>query len=127
VSPDGLVLPCHVAHTLPGLSFESVRDQPLARLWRDGSGMNAFRGESWMPSPCRDCDRRSVDFGGCRCQAYHLAGNAGLTDPACRLSPHHDLVTKAAKNAEGASSHARAKKDLVTLRYRNFRHSGLSR
>jgi PqqA peptide cyclase len=132
VSPDGLVLPCHLAHTLPGLSFESVRDQPLARLWRDGSGMNTFRGEAWMPSPCRDCDRRSVDFGGCRCQAYHLAGNAGLTDPACRLSPHHDLVTKAAESAAGgAASPARpggkARTDLVALRYRSFRHGGLSR
>jgi pyrroloquinoline quinone biosynthesis protein E len=115
---------------LPGLSFESVRDQPLERLWRDGSGMNAFRGEAWMPAPCRDCDRRAVDFGGCRCQAYHLAGSAGLTDPACRLSAHHELVTKAAERAGGPEqAGAEAEKrpsNLITLRYRTFRHGGLS-
>jgi pyrroloquinoline quinone biosynthesis protein E len=130
VSPDGFVLPCHLAHTLPGLSFENVRGQPLERLWRHGSGMNAFRGEAWMPAPCRDCDRRSLDFGGCRCQAYHLAGNAGLTDPACRLSPHHGLVTKAAVNADASGdgpeqARGKARTHLVTLRYRTFRHGGL--
>jgi PqqA peptide cyclase len=131
VSPDGLVLPCHLAHTLPGLSFENVRGRPLAELWREGSGMNAFRGETWMPAPCRDCDRRAVDFGGCRCQAYHLTGNAGLTDPACRLSPHHELVTKAAGGAaefgDASAPAGTARTKLVTLRYRNFRHGGLSR
>jgi pyrroloquinoline quinone biosynthesis protein E len=133
VSPEGLVLPCHLAHTLPGLEFESVRDRPLEQLWRDGSGMNAFRGEAWMPAPCRTCDRRTTDFGGCRCQAYHLTGNAGLTDPACRLSPHHGIVQSAAEGASARSEpdawppeKQNPRPNLVTLRYRTFRHGGLS-
>jgi pyrroloquinoline quinone biosynthesis protein E len=92
ISPTGLVLPCHVAHTLPGLEWESVQDTSLAAAWRESSGLNAFRGESWMSEPCRSCERRHIDFGGCRCQAYHLTGNAALTDPACKLSPDHALV-----------------------------------
>lgn len=102
VSPDGLVLPCHVAHTLPGLAFENVRARSLAEIWRDSPGFNAFRGEAWMPEPCRSCDRRSVDFGGCRCQAYHLTGNMAATDPVCRLSPDHALVEAARHEAAGA-------------------------
>jgi pyrroloquinoline quinone biosynthesis protein E len=81
VSPDGLVLPCHAAHTLPGLRFDSVKDRPLREIWLDSPGFNAFRGESWMPEPCRSCERREIDFGGCRCQAFHLTGNAAATDP----------------------------------------------
>jgi PqqA peptide cyclase len=95
VSPDGLVLPCHAAHTITGLRFANVRDDSLASIWRESAGLNAFRGERWMPEPCRSCERRSIDFGGCRCQAFHLTGNAGATDPACRWSPHHALVTEA--------------------------------
>lgn len=95
VSPDGLVLPCHAAHTLPGLEFDNVRDRALGDIWRDSPGLNAFRGEDWMPEPCRSCDRRAIDFGGCRCQAFHLTGNAAVTDPACRLSPDHGLIEAA--------------------------------
>ena len=95
VSPDGLVLPCHLAHTLPGLTFESVRDRPLGEIWRDSSGLQAFRGEEWMSEPCRSCDRRAVDFGGCRCQAYHLTGRLTVTDPACSLSVDHGLIEAA--------------------------------
>ncbi len=103
VSPDGLVLPCHLAHTLPGLRFESVRQRRLADIWRDSAGLNAFRGEAWMPEPCRSCDRRTIDFGGCRCQAYHLTGSASATDPACSLAPHHGLIEAARREAqEGA-------------------------
>jgi pyrroloquinoline quinone biosynthesis protein E len=99
VSPDGLVLPCHVAHTLPGLAWESVRDRPLAEIWRDSPAFNAFRGEAWMAEPCRSCDRRTIDFGGCRCQAYHLAGNAAATDPVCSLAPTHALIEAARREA----------------------------
>ena len=101
VSPDGLVLPCHAAHTLPGLRFESVRDRPLAEVWRDSAAFNAFRGEAWMPEPCRSCERRAVDFGGCRCQAFHLTGRAEATDPACSLSPDHELI-EVARGESGA-------------------------
>lgn len=99
VSPDGLVLPCHVAHTLPGLTWESVRDRPLGEIWRDSPGFNAFRGEAWMQEPCRSCERRATDFGGCRCQAYHLTGDAAATDPACSLAPGHTLVETARREA----------------------------
>ena len=95
VTPDGLALPCHAAHTLPGLSFENVRHWPLADIWYESPGFNAFRGESWMAEPCRSCPRRVLDFGGCRCQAFHLTGNAAATDPACSLAPRHDVVVGA--------------------------------
>jgi PqqA peptide cyclase len=95
VSPDGLALPCHAAHTMPDLSFENVKDRSLSDIWRDSPGFNAFRGEAWMPDPCRSCDRRGIDFGGCRCQAFHLTGRAAATDPACHLSPDHGLIERA--------------------------------
>ena len=105
-------MPCLLAHTLPDLTFANVREGPLADLWNDSPGMNAFRGESWMPDPCRTCDKRTVDFGGCRCQAYHLTGNAAATDPACTLSPHHGLVEGAREEAVAPGAH------LVPFRYR---------
>ena len=112
VSPDGLVLPCHVAHTLPGLEFENARQRSLGDIWRDSPAFNAFRGEAWMPEPCRSCDRRTIDFGGCRCQAFHLTGNAAVTDPACRLSPDHGLI-------EAARAHAlESARTEVPLKYR---------
>ena len=104
LSPDGLALPCHAAHTLPGLRFESVRERSLGDIWRDSAGFGAFRGESWMPEPCRSCERRGIDCGGCRCQAFHLTGNAAATDPTCRLSPDHHLIETARREAADASS-----------------------
>jgi pyrroloquinoline quinone biosynthesis protein E len=95
ISPDGLVLPCHVAHTLPGLTWDNVRERSLAEAWTQSAGLNRFRGEEWMNEPCRSCDKRSIDFGGCRCQAYHLTGDAAATDPACALSPRHGLIEEA--------------------------------
>jgi PqqA peptide cyclase len=92
VAPDGLVLPCHAARDLPGLEFWNAGERPLAECWLDAPGMNAFRGEAWMPEPCRSCDKRSVDFGGCRCQAFRLTGDAANTDPACALAPRHEVV-----------------------------------
>lgn len=110
VSPTGLVLPCHLAHTLPGLEWWSVRDVPLRDAWAKSPGLQAFRGEEWMKEPCRSCDRRGIDFGGCRCQAHHLAGDASLTDPACSLSPHHELVSLSRPSSSAPA--------LVPLRYR---------
>ena len=93
VNPAGLVLPCHAAAELPGLAFHSVRDRPFAACWLDAPGMNAFRGQDWMREPCRSCPERDRDFGGCRCQAWQLAGDAAATDPACSLAPGHaDVV-----------------------------------
>ena len=99
LSPDGLALPCHAAHTLPGLRFESVHERSLGDIWRDSAGFGAFRGESWMPEPCRSCERRGIDFGGCRCQAFHLTGDAAATDPTCRLSPDRHLIETARREA----------------------------
>jgi pyrroloquinoline quinone biosynthesis protein E len=84
---------------IPGLSFESVRDRALPEIWRDSPGLNAFRGDAWMLEPCRSCDRKSIDFGGCRCQAFMLAGNAAEADPICHLSPHRAAVTSAIDSA----------------------------
>ena len=92
VTPRGLVLPCHAAQTIPGLSFWNVRDRSLAEIWRDSPAFNAFRGTDWMREPCRSCERREIDFGGCRCQAMALTGDPRNTDPVCVLSPLHDRV-----------------------------------
>jgi pyrroloquinoline quinone biosynthesis protein E len=104
ISPDGLVLPCHAAHTITGLTFESVRDRPLAAIWVASPAFERFRGEAWMPEPCKSCDRRAVDYGGCRCQAFHLTGDASKTDPACGLAPDHGLVVAALTEAEAGAT-----------------------
>jgi pyrroloquinoline quinone biosynthesis protein E len=93
VTPSGKALPCHAAESLPGLDFPSVLDSPLAAIWERSDAFNRFRGFDWMAEPCRSCDRREIDFGGCRCQAFALAGDAARTDPVCSLSPDHARVT----------------------------------
>lgn len=90
VTPSGLALPCHAAQTLPGLSFDNVLERPLADIWRNGEAFNAYRGTSWMREPCKTCERREIDYGGCRCQAFAMTGDAAATDPACELSPRHE-------------------------------------
>ncbi len=92
VTPNGQVLPCPAAAAIETLKFENVRDRPLAEIWGESESFTRYRGTQWMPEPCRSCERREIDWGGCRCQAYLLAGDAGLTDPACSLSPAHDAV-----------------------------------
>ncbi len=99
VAPDGLVLPCHAARDLPGLEFWNARAHSLAACWNDAPGMNAYRGESWMREPCRSCPERARDFGGCRCQAHRLTGDAANTDPACALAPQRDAITAARERA----------------------------
>ena len=100
IAPDGLALPCHQARTIAGLEFDNVRERALGEIWSDSPGFRAFRGEDWMQEPCRSCERRATDFGGCRCQAFHLVGDAAATDPACRLSPKHSIVVAAREGAE---------------------------
>jgi pyrroloquinoline quinone biosynthesis protein E len=95
VTPDGRVLPCPAASAITTLRFENVRDMSLADIWQRSDAFNAYRGTEWMPQPCRSCDRREIDWGGCRCQAFLLTGNAGVTDPACSLSPDHHLIVDA--------------------------------
>ena len=92
IDPVGRVLPCHAAGIIPGMHFDNVREHPLEWIWSDSSAFQRFRGENWMPEPCRSCDRRTEDFGGCRCQAFLLTGDASATDPVCSLAPTHHLV-----------------------------------
>jgi PqqA peptide cyclase len=94
VKPDGDVLPCHAANVLPGMTFENVEARPLGEIWQESDSFRRFRGESWMPEPCRSCDRRAQDFGGCRCQAFLLAGDAMATDPVCSLAPGRGIVNR---------------------------------
>lgn len=96
ISPSGKVLPCHAAETITGLHFESVRDHSVAWIWQNSDAFNRYRGTGWMPEPCQSCAFKEVDYGGCRCQAFALTGNAGNTDPACALSPVHEEIFKAA-------------------------------
>ena len=100
ITPTGEVLPCHAAHVIPGLRFDSVRDQSLTTIWAQSAALNAFRGDSWMQEPCRSCPRKTIDLGGCRCQAFLLAGDAAATDPVCHLSPRHHVIAEAIAAAE---------------------------
>ncbi len=89
ITPSGRVLPCHAAESLPGMVFDNVKDKPLADIWLEGEAFQKFRGTGWMKEPCRSCPRKEIDFGGCRCQAMAITGDAANTDPACSLSPRH--------------------------------------
>ncbi len=104
INPSGKALPCHAAEVLPGMSFENVREKTLEWIWQESSSFQRFRGEEWMPEPCRSCDRRTEDFGGCRCQAFLLAGDATVTDPACSLAPSHGIVEVAVREANSGAS-----------------------
>ena len=117
INPAGKVLPCHAAEVLPDLSFENVREKTLEWIWQESPSFRRFRGEDWMPEPCRSCDRRSEDFGGCRCQAFLLAADATATDPACSLAPLHGMVEAAVRdaNATGAVAHPNAASSFVQL------------
>ena len=113
ISPSGKILPCHAAESITGLQFESVRsNHSIAWIWQNSEAFNRYRGTGWMPEPCRNCEFREVDFGGCRCQAFALTGDAGNTDPACTLSPMHETIFKQAER-EAASGSDR-------FIYRNF-------
>lgn len=107
VTPDGTVLPCHAAQTIPSLSFERFEPRRLSSIWADSPGFNAFRGTDWMQEPCRGCERREIDWGGCRCQAMAIAGDAAATDPACAKSPVHArmamLIDEAKRTATAPS------------------------
>jgi pyrroloquinoline quinone biosynthesis protein E len=103
INPAGLALPCHAAETIPSLKFDSVKDHSLEWIWGNSPAFLKFRGTDWMPEPCRSCDRREIDWGGCRCQAFALTGDETATDPACELSPFHEKIFGvAAQEAEQA-------------------------
>jgi len=111
VTPSGGVLPCHAAASIPGIAFENVRERSLDWIWHESPAFNRFRGTSWMPEPCRSCPRQDEDFGGCRCQAFLLTGDAANADPACTLSPHHgrigELATAFSANGESEFTYRR--------------------
>ncbi len=98
IDPAGRALPCHAAGVIPGMRFDSVREHGIDWIWQNSEAFQKFRGEEWMPEPCRSCDRRKEDFGGCRCQAFLIAGDAAATDPACELAPMHRLIEDAVRN-----------------------------
>ena len=102
VAPNGDVLPCQAASTIPGLEFANVREHPLEWIWSHSDAFARFRGTDWMQEPCRTCPlgRQEVDWGGCRCQALRLTGDAAATDPVCRFSAHHDRVVAARESAQ---------------------------
>lgn len=106
VAPDGAVLPCHSARMLP-MRFPTVRERPLREIWYQSEAFNRYRGDAWMSEPCRSCDERHRDVGGCRCQAYLLTGDPAATDPVCDLSPDHHLVEAARREAEHDTRSAR--------------------
>src|ERR1700678_4273181 len=116
VTPDGTALPCHAARMLPGLTFPNVKTSSLEHVWYESSGFTHFRGDAWMKEPCRSCPEKTRDFGGCRCQAYLLTGDAANADPVCDLSPYHHRVVEAALAADGPPAGEglpRAEKPLV--------------
>ncbi|MET0211274.1 MAG: pyrroloquinoline quinone biosynthesis protein PqqE, partial [Burkholderiaceae bacterium] len=99
VAPDGVALPCHSARMLPGLDFPNVREHGVPWIWRDSDAFNRYRGTEWMSETCLSCDQHEKDFGGCRCQAFLMTGDAANADPVCEKSPHHHLVTQAVARA----------------------------
>jgi pyrroloquinoline quinone biosynthesis protein E len=113
VTPSGKVLPCHAAEVIPGLIFWSVTEHALADIWKHSPAFNAFRGTDWMAEPCRSCARQREDFGGCRCQAFLVTGDARATDPVCHLSPVHDDVERIASIQSDAFEYRRYRRESV--------------
>ena len=106
IDPAGRALPCHAAGVIPSLEFDNVRDRSIEWIWSNSEAFRKFRGEEWMPEPCRSCDRRQEDFGGCRCQAFLLTGDATATDPVCELAPMHRLIEVAVQDEVTAADRA---------------------
>jgi pyrroloquinoline quinone biosynthesis protein E len=104
VNPVGDVLPCPTAGEIKGLRFDNVRQRALEWIWNESEAFNRFRGTAWMPLPCRECEFREVDFGGCRCQAALLTGSPDVTDPACSLSPHREKLTRFVESVQTLAS-----------------------
>ena len=123
VAPDGTAMPCHAARMLPGLQLPNVRESDIRTVWHDSPAFNRFRGEAWMKEPCRNCPERTRDFGGCRCQAYLLTGDADNADPVCDLSPYHHRVTEAVARAELAGAAAAGGVREQVLVFRDHRTS----
>lgn len=93
IAPDGRALPCHAAASIPDIEFPNVKDRSINYIWNDSDAFNKFRGFGWMKDPCRTCPEKEKDFGGCRCQAFKLTGDATNADPVCSKSPHHQQLS----------------------------------
>lgn len=119
IAPDGVALPCHSARDLPGLDCPNVKDYSIEQIWNESKAFNFFRGDEWMKEPCRSCDEKQKDHGGCRCQAYLLAGDMYAADPVCSKSPDHHLIEAAISSARAASLSAQEK----PLIFRNSKNS----
>jgi PqqA peptide cyclase len=120
IAPDGTALPCHAASELPGLTFPNVRDHSVDWIWNESNDFNKFRGYGWMKEPCRNCDEKEKDFGGCRCQAYLLTGDAANADPVCSKSPHHEQIVRLVEETDNATQPEPGTAPLV---FRNMRNS----
>ncbi|WP_109483680.1 pyrroloquinoline quinone biosynthesis protein PqqE [Paraburkholderia sp. C35] len=116
VAPDGAALPCHSARSLPGLTFPNVKDTPLLQIWHESDAFIRFRGLAWMKEPCRSCDEKEKDLGGCRCQAYLLTQDAANADPVCDKSPHHEQVVHVVRDAAQRSAGLAADEQPITFR-----------
>jgi len=115
VTPGGDALPCHAAGVLPGMAFENVSAQSLRQIWENSDSFQKFRGETWMSEPCRSCERRTQDYGGCRCQAFLLAKDETAADPVCSLSPHRNVVEEILAEANSAARPAATSEDIDWL------------
>ncbi len=116
IASDGLALPCHEARMLPGLEFPNVRDHDVRWIWEQSPAFSAYRGDEWMKEPCRSCPEKTKDFGGCRCQAYMLTGDATNADPVCDKSPHHHLITEQVELAQQPQPPAAEVKPIILFR-----------
>ncbi|WP_321897983.1 pyrroloquinoline quinone biosynthesis protein PqqE [Paraburkholderia heleia] len=123
VAPDGAALPCHAARSLPGLVLPNVRDMSLREIWYDSDAFSRFRGLDWMKEPCRSCSEKEHDLGGCRCQAYLLAGDAANADPVCDKSPSHEAVVKVVKAAQLQHAASPAEPHEQPILFRNDANS----
>ena len=121
IAPDGSALPCHAAGQLPGIEFPNVKEHSIASIWNESDAFNRFRGFDWMQEPCRSCPEKTKDFGGCRCQAFMLTGDATNTDPVCSKSPRHEaLIAEVASIERAAESNQPPSKPIV---FRNMPNS----
>jgi len=121
IAPDGVALPCHSARELPGLDCPNVKDYSIEDIWNDSKAFSYFRGTDWMKEPCRTCDEKEKDFGGCHCQAYLLTGDMHNADPVCSKSPHHGVIQEAIDSAAQSALSANEK----PLVFRNSKNSKL--
>ncbi len=123
ITADGVVLPCHEARMLPGITFPNVRDgADVKSIWYESDAFNKYRGDSWMKEPCRTCPEKEKDLGGCRCQAFMLSGDATNADPVCDKSPHHQIVLDAVAKAQGPEKKVVAIKPLAFREDKNSRN-----